>query len=47
MNVIYSLERADIHTLGLKQIVILVFEYSFDYQTNILFTRRSGKKPEY
>ena len=32
--------------LGLKRIVILVFEYSFGFQTNIpniLFTRRSGK----
>ena len=46
MLVMLLLILASISKLGLKWIVILVFEYSFGFQTNIpniLFTRRSGK----
>ena len=38
----YVYTKYKILVIGFKQIVILVFKYSFGFQTNILFTR-SGK----
>ena len=46
MSVTSDVPQGTVLELGLKRIVILVFEYSFGFQTNIpniLFTRRSGK----